>query len=160
MDKTDQKAVAAKRAKIAKPPKQLDPMADDTDGEPPRDSSRWFLWAYGNAYAEGMTQATGHAFTRPVVATAGPNSVLLRALQAHCRDENGKLLRGQAVLEWIRNVVTEFRSKANERDYGFGQLAWSPVAFARWLDNGRPTMALSRHGSSSAARAHIAVKQG
>lgn len=159
MDKTDQKAAAKARAKIAKPPKQLDPM-DDANGEPPRESPRWFLWAYGNAYAEGITRATGHPFTRPVVATAGPNDVLLRALQAHCKDENGKLLRGPPVLEWIKGVVAEFRSKANEREYGFGQLAWSPIAFARWLDNGRPTMALSRPGSSAAARAHIAVKQG
>lgn len=160
MNKTDPKTTIAKRTKIAKPAKPLDPMADDTDGEPSRDSPRWHLWAYGKAYADGITQATGHPFTRPVVATAGPNSTLLRALQAHCKDENGKLLRGPSVLEWIKNVVAEFRSKANERDYGFGQLAWSPVAFARWLDNGRPTMALSRPGSSSAARAHIAVKQG
>ena len=147
------------RVKIAKPPKQRDPEADDANGEPPRESPQWRLWSYGKAYADGMTQATGHPFTRPLVAVAGPNDVLLRALQAHCKDETGKQLRGPLALEWIKDVVAEFRAKASERDYGFGQLAWSPVAFARWLDNGRPTMALSRP-SAAAARAHISVKQG
>lgn len=160
MDKTDQKAAAKARTKIAKPPKSLDPMADDTDGEPPRDSSRWHFWAYGKAYADGISRASGQPYTRPMVAATGPHNVLVRALRAHCKDENGALYRGEAVLDWIRNVVFDFRSKANERDYGFGQSAWSPTAFARWLDNGRPTMTLSRPGSSSAARAHIAVKQG
>jgi len=151
---------AKTRAKIAKPPKQLDPMADDTDGEPSRESPQWHFWAYGKAYADGISRASGQPYTRPVVAASGPHSVLIRALRAHCKDENGVLYRGEVVLDWIKNVVFDFRSKASERDYGFGQFAWTPSAFARWLDNGRPTMALSRPGSSSAARAHIAVKQG
>lgn len=158
MDKTDQKAAAKKRAKIAKQPKQIDPMADDTDGEPPRNSSQWHFWAYGKAYADGISRASGLPFTRPVV--AGPKSVMVELLRAHCRDEKGQQIRGPAVLEWLENVAYDFRSKANERDYGVGQFAWSPSAFARWLDNGRPTTALTRPGSSFAARAHIAVKQG
>lgn len=158
MDKTDQKAAAKARAKIAKPPKQLDPMADDTDGEPFRDDPKWYPWAYGKHYADGISRASGVPFTRPNV--AGPNDVMIRLLQKHCVDENGKRLRGDAVLVWLDNVAFDFRSKANERDYGFGQFAWSPSAFARWLDNGRPAMTLARPGSSAAARAHIAVKQG
>jgi hypothetical protein len=157
MNNADQKAAAKKRTKIAKPPKQIDPMADDIPERVPREgSSEWHFYQYGKAFARGMTKATGRPFTAPVV--AGPQGVMVKLLVAHCRNEDGKLLKGQAVIEWLENVVYDFRSKANERDYGFGNAAWSPSAFARWLDNGRPTTTLARPGS--AARAHIAVKQG
>jgi hypothetical protein len=148
---------AKTRAKIAKPPKSVDPMADDTDGEPQRDSTQWHFWAYGKAYADGISRASQQPYTRPVV--AGPKSIMVQLLRAHCKDEHGKTLRGPDVLEWLENVAHDFRSKANEREYGFGQHAWSPQAFSNWLNNGRPTMTLSRPGTA-AARAHIAVKQG
>lgn len=153
MKKPTKDAAAIKeRTKIAAP---VDPMADESDGEPRRDSSQWHFWAYGKAFADGISRASGLPCTRPIV--AGPKSVMVQLLRAHCKEEHGTQIRGADVITWIENVVYDFRSQADAREYGFGQSAWSPSAFARWLDKGRPVLTLARPMPS---RAHIAVKKG
>jgi hypothetical protein len=152
----DQKAAISKREKLALP---ADPMAATAQERIPREgTSEWHFYQYSQAYSRAMTMATGRPFTPPMV--AGPKSVMVQLLITHCHDEEGGKHRGAAVIEWIENVVQDFRSSADEREYGYGNQGWAPSAFARWLDNGRPKANAPRPGANAAGRAHIAVKKG
>lgn len=157
MPKTpDQKAAIKKREKLATP---ADPMAAEPLERVPREgTSEWYFYQYGQAYARGMAKATGRPFTPPIV--AGPQCLMIKLLQTHCRGEDGKILRGKDTLEWIENVVCDFRLNANEREYGYGNHAWSPSAFARWLDNGLPKANATPQSQAAERRAHIAIRKG
>lgn len=152
----DQKEAIKKREKLAEP--AADPMALDNDPEePPRDSKSWHPWAYSRAFARGIERATGCPFTPPPFKE--PKPIMIALLRTHCKGADGKLLRGDDTLQWIENVVCDFRTTADERAYGFGVLGWSPMAFARWLDAGRPK-AHAMHGTTAPdRRAHIAVRK-
>lgn len=149
----DQDTAIKKRTKLAE---CADPMATPDAVAPKEGTSARFFWEYGQAFARGISKATNRPTTAPVV--AGPTSIMVQLLRAHCKDESGVLLKGAAVLEWLENVVHDFRSQADEREYGRGRMGWSPNEFARWLDNGRPVANAPRPGAA-AARAHIAVKK-
>lgn len=150
----DQKEAIRVRSKLAENP---DPMASDGATEPRKGTSAWFFWAYGQAYARGISKATGKPTTPPVV--PGPRSTLVQAMIVHCRGTDGKQLRGEAAIEWLENVVCDFKTFADERDYGRGIHAWGPAAFARWLDAGRPKANASQSTTAADRRAHIAVRK-
>lgn len=151
----EQNEAIKKRTKLSE--READPMAADETNEPRKGTSAWFFWAYSQAYARGMSKATGRPFTPPSV--PGPQSPLVQTLRAHCKDQNNDLIRGEAVLEWIENVVCDFRLNADDRDYGRGNLAWSPTAFARWLDAGRPSFVMTLPTTAQSRREHITVKK-
>jgi hypothetical protein len=157
----DQSDAIKKRQKLAE---VADPMAEPELHTPKEGTSAWFYYRYGQAYARGMTRASGRPFTPPTV--AGPLSIMVQLLRTHCRGDDGKTLRGESVIDWIENVACDFRTVADEREYGRGHSAWSPAAFARWLDSGRPKLPASSvsrgsHSSTTAPerRAHITIKK-
>ena len=150
----DQKEAIRVRSKLAENP---DPMTHDDATEPRRGTSAWFFWAYSQAYARGISKASGKPSTPPIV--AGPTSTLVQTMIVHARDVDGNKLRGEAVLEWLENVVCDFRTHADERDYGRGIHAWGPSAFARWLDAGRPKVGATQGTTAPDRRAHIAVRK-
>jgi hypothetical protein len=150
----DQTKAIRRRSKLADNP---DPMATPDATEPNKGTSAWFFWAYGQAYARGISKATGKPSTPPVV--AGPNSTLVQTMIVHARDADGKKLKGEAVLEWLENVVCDFKTHADERDYGRGIHAWGTAAFARWLDAGRPKAHVIQGATAPDRRAHISVRK-
>jgi hypothetical protein len=152
----DQKEAIRVREKLAEP--AVDPMTIENDPEePPRDSKLWHPWAYSRAFARGIEKATGRPFTPPPFKE--PKPIMIALLRTHCKGIDGKLLRGEDTLRWIEDVVCDFRQHADERAYGFGVLGWSPMAFARWLDAGRPKAQTSQSTTASDRRAHIAVRK-
>lgn len=89
---------------------------------------------YAVAFAEGLAKATGTPHTPPAV--KGPEDALVRLLQTHANGADGKPLRGDDVLSWIRREVEVFRRHAPEDVRYKGE--WTPRGFAWWLDEGRP----------------------
>ncbi len=89
---------------------------------------------FGTVFAEGLAKATGTPHTPPAV--KGPEDVLVRTMMTHAKDADGKLLRGDDVLAWLRREAELFRRHAPEEVRFKGD--WTPRGFAWWLDQGRP----------------------
>lgn len=128
-------------------------MSDEIPDDRPREGSKArAFWEYAQAFARGLQNATGVPKTAPTV--AGPQSPLVQLLRAHCRDDDGKPLKGSAVLSWIEETVQVWRQGADERTQQFVG-GWTPRGFAAWLDAGRPIRSAGRPEV-----AHIEISRG
>lgn len=85
---------------------------------------------YADAYATGMSRASGEAFAPPRAKTD-----LIQMATVHAR-AGGAPLTGEALIDWFCETAEAYRrARPNRGQYENG---YSPAACLRWLNSGRP----------------------
>jgi hypothetical protein len=102
------------------------PKASKPKGEPD---------PYAEAYAAGITDATGMPFTPPNLSRFA--AVFWPAVKAHARHRDGTPLEGAAAHAWLREHVRGYRAQVEPGRERY-ENGFAPTGFVRWLDSGMP----------------------
>lgn len=113
-------------------------------GAPKPGTKSYRFWQFAQAFAKGIASAQG--FPCVPYPCRGHADPLVQACLLFARTADHKLIKGDALLEWIEQTAYEFRRNAGD-EFARYRGGWTHKGLANWWTAGRPSIE-SSEGSS------------